>query len=149
MHKSRIALFTLLSFALSSTGTARLWDTERQVEAQYGAAIEKTENDAEQGKLYTYRYKDFYVMVTFDDGKSQNELYIHQDQKTPFSSEEIEVFLDMNSFGQRWHKETEDPMWILGDGKAMAAYYPHLGKSETPSLGICTQEHAKRHGTFR
>ncbi len=142
-------LLFLFSSLIASSVTARLWETESEIEARYSKPVEKSEDFLEQGKLYTYRFKGFLVMITFEDGKSQNEFYIHEDRKAPFTEKEIQFFLDLNSMGDQWHKDTNDPMWILGDRKALAAYYEHLGRSDTPGLSICTNDHAKRHGNFQ
>ena len=90
-------------------------------------------------------------MVTFIDGKSAQEIYVHRDLKTPLSETEIQSFLDLNSAGKRWEKSNEIPVWSLGgpepkDWLAMAAYFPKSPQYVAPGLGIMTILYAKKHG---
>ena len=104
----RITLLFLLGSFIASNATARLWETETENEALYGKPLEKNEDFPEQGKLYVYRYKHFEVMVTFEDGKSQNEFSIREDRKSVFTAEEIQFFLNLNSVAQGYDRSGVD-----------------------------------------
>ena len=97
-----------------------------------------------------YRYKDFYILVTFLDGRSDDEWYFHVDGKTAISDSEIQFFLSMTSGGKPWQKSNDvSDMWSLGDSsveswKAVAAYYAKLPGTTIPGFGIYTIARAKK-----
>jgi hypothetical protein len=135
---------------VTSRANARLWETIPQSEARYGRALQTFPGDASGEEERKYRYKDFYVIVTFLYGRSDSEWYFHTDGKTPFSDREIEFFLSMTSDGTPWQKSTDvGGMWSLGgpsveSWKAMAAYYQKLPHTTIPGLGIYTFVRAKK-----
>ena len=135
---------------VTSRANARLWETISQIEARYGHALQTLPGDAPGEEDRKYRYKDFYVLVTFLYGRSDVEWYFHTDLKTPFSDGEIQFFLSMTSGGTPWQKSSDvSDMWSLGgpsveSWKAMAAYYPKLPRSTIPGLGIYTFARAKK-----
>jgi hypothetical protein len=61
-----------------------------------------------------YRYKDFYVLVTFLNGRSDDEKYFHVNTKMAFSDRDIQLFLKMTSDGKDWQKSKELPIWTFG-----------------------------------
>src|SRR6266581_2877704 len=84
----------------------RLGETPGELETRYGRGSKTVE--AQPGEVaLEYKYKDFLIMVTFIDGKSVQEIYVHRDLKTPLSETEIQSFLDLNSTGKRWEKSSE------------------------------------------
>ena len=128
---------------------ACLWESIAQTEARYGPTLEKLPGDAPGEEQRKYRYKDFYILVTFLHGHSDDEWYFHIDGKTPFSDRDIEFFLSMTSGGKPWQKSPDSATWSLGGStveswKAVAAYYPKLPGTTIPGLGIYTFARAKK-----
>jgi len=148
----RTLIFTALLALATSRANARLWETIPQIEARYGHALQTFPGDAPSEEQRKYRYKDFYVLVTFLDGRSDDEWYFHVDGKTPFSNSEIQFFLSMTSGGKPWQKSSDvsdEPIWTLGGStlencKAVAAYYPKLPGTTIPGFGIYTIARAKK-----
>jgi hypothetical protein len=143
-----LTLAALLAL-VSSRANARLWETIPQTEARYGSALEKFPGDAPGEEQRKYCYKDFYVLVTFLDGRGDDEWYFHVDGKTPLSEREIQFFLTMTSGGKPWQKSSDVLVWTLGGSsveswKAVAAYCPKLPGTTIPGFGICTLARAKK-----
>ncbi len=143
--------FTVMVFValLASRADARLWETIAQAESRYGHALQKFPGDAAGEEQRKYRYKDFYVLVTFLRGRSDDEKYFHVDAKSPFSDRDIQFFLSMTSGGKAWRKSGELPVWTLGGSsveswKALAAYYPKVPGTTVPGFGVCTLARAKK-----
>jgi hypothetical protein len=144
---NRILLVHLLALAAVPTTNARLFETRPELEAKYGQPI-KVENHA-YGKLYTYNYKRFRVLVTFLDGKSQSELYVRADGKRLVPVEVLKLSA-MNSLGNTW--TTGNGMFVLvnpstrGHPIAVSACYPD-NTAYPLSLHICTADFVKKFGT--
>jgi hypothetical protein len=141
-YKLRALILGALLALVTSRANARLWETIPQTEARYGRALKAFPGDAPGEEERKYRYKDFYVLVTFLYGRSDDEWYFHTDGKTPFSGREIQFFLSMTSGGTPWQKSSDvSDVWSLGGSnvenwKAVAAYYPKLPRSTIPGLGM-------------
>ena len=140
-----VALLALITLRAD----ARLWETIAQTESRYGHALQKFPGDAPGEEQRKYRYKEFYILVTFLHGRSDDEKYLHTDGKTPFSEKDIQFFLKMNSGGESWQKSKELPTWTLGGSsveswRAIAAYYPKGKYSSVPGLGVTTMTRAKK-----
>ena len=144
-----LILAALLALA-ASRANARLWETIPQTEARYGRALQTFPGDAPGEEQRKYRYKDFYVLVTFLDGRSDDEWYFHMDGKTPLNDGEIQFFLSMTSGGKPWQKSRDvSDVWALGGSnveswKAVAAYFPKLLGTTIPGFGIYTIARAKK-----
>src|SRR5215475_13449732 len=118
---------------LDIVGYSKL-SVNEQTEERYGGALQTFTGDNPAEEQRKYRYKDFYVLVEFLGGRSDDEWYFHMDGKTPLSDGEIQFFLSMTSGGKRWQKSSDvsdEPMWTLGGSsleswKAVAVYYPKL-----------------------
>ena len=144
----RALTLTALIVLVSSRATARLWETVPQTEARYGRALQTFPGDAPGEEERKYRYKDFYVLVEFLDGRSDDEWYFHVNGKTPLSDGEIQFFLSMTSGGKPWQNPSE-LLWTLGGSsveswKAVAAYFPKLPGTTIPGFGIYTIARAKK-----
>ena len=127
---------------------AHLWESIAQTEARYGRALEKFPGDAPGEEDRKYHYKDFYILVTFLDGRSDVEWYFHVDGKTPLSERDIQFFLSMTSDGKPWQNPSK-LLWTLGgsnfeSSKAVAAYFPKLPRTTIPGFGIYTITRAKK-----
>jgi len=145
----RAYLLLVASVIVSSSHLdARLGETPGELETRYGGGA--TTIDAPLGEAaLKYKYKDYLIMVTFVDGKSAQEIYVHQDFRTELSKVEIQSFLDLNAFGRQWERSPDIPVWSLGgtepkDWIAMAAYYKPP-QHVAPGLGIMTIDYAKKH----
>src|SRR5262249_47941874 len=113
----RVLILAALLVLVTSRANARLWETISQTEARYGGALQTFNGDNPAEEQRKYRYKDFYVLVEFLDGRSDDEWYFHMDGKTPLTDGEIQSFLSMTSGGKRWQKSSDvsdEPVWTLG-----------------------------------
>ena len=142
-----IILVVVITASAAQRAHGCLSESRAQIEARYGRSLEKFTSDRgeEQRK---YRYKDFYILVTFVAGKSEEEYYFHQD-KTAFSQREIDFFLKMNSGGKPWQRTSKLPIWFFGGpsaqtSKALGAYYPKSKEHTVPGLTVSTIEAADR-----
>ena len=146
----RALILAALLTLVSSRANARLGETIPQTKARYGRALEKFPGDAPGEEQRKYRYKDFYVLVEFLDGRSDDEWYFHVNGKTPLSDGEIQFFLSMTSGGKPWQKSRDvSDVWALGGSnveswKAVAAYFPKLLGTTIPGFGIYTIARAKK-----
>ena len=146
-----LRVFTVIALGaqIAWRADARLWESVAQTEARYGPTLQKFPGDAPGEEQRKYRYKDFYILVTFVHDRSDDEWYFHIDGKTPISDRDIQFFLSMTSDGKPWQKSSDLAMWSLGGStveswKAMAAYYPKLPGTTIPGLGIYTFARAKK-----
>jgi hypothetical protein len=146
----RALILTALLALVTSLANARLWETISQTEARYGGALQTFTGDNPAEEQRKYRYKDFYVLVEFLDGRSDDEWYFHIDGKTRISDSEIQFFLTMTSGGKPWQKSSDvSDVWSLGGSsleswKAVAVYYPKLPRTTIPGFGIYTIARAKK-----
>ena len=148
----RALILAALLALVTSRANARLWETISQTEARYGGALQTFTGDNPAEEQRKYRYKDFYVLVEFLDGRSDDEWYFHMDGKTPLSDGEIQFFLSMTSGRKPWQKSSDvsdEPVWSLGGSsleswKAVAAYFPKLPGTTIPGFGIYTIARAKK-----
>ena len=143
--------FTVMALLglVSSRADARLWETIAQTEARYGKPLAKFPGEQRGEEERKYRYKDFYILVTFLNGRSDDEKYFRTDAKAAFSDRDIQFFLKMTSDGKAWQKSETLPIWTLGGStveswKAIAAYYPKAGHTNIPGFGISTMTRAKK-----
>jgi len=121
MKKYLLSGFLLLAAALPAL--AALGETEPELEARYGkAAVVKNANDPANYVTRAYSTKDYIIMVTFVDGKSQDE---HYASTKPLSEKEISDLLYLNKMGSRWQETLdkvrgEDRKWLLENGDGVA-----------------------------
>jgi hypothetical protein len=149
MYRGATLIF-LIACVSTQPLLARLGETKGQLDARYGASVKQLKADSGE-EMFEYRHSDFFVVVTFVRGKSESEIYAHQDGKTPLSEKEIKSFLNINSFGKHWERSPDIPVWSLGGSDpstwiALAAYYPKSPNIVAPGLGIMTITYAKQHG---
>jgi hypothetical protein len=131
----------------------RLGETAGELEARYGQSIKTFDSLPAGEESLAYKYNDFSIKVTLVDGKSAQEIYIHQDRKTPLNEKEIQSFLDLNSMGKRWEKSAKSQEafgWRLGgpgpkDWVALAIYFPKPSGDVAPWLCVETIQYAKKH----
>jgi hypothetical protein len=118
--KSLATLCAAAVFALTIPAHARIGETEKEVEARYGAPVQKPKKESGREKERTYRFKDLEITVIFLDRKSQHEDITKLDGGK-FGSDEIEAFLKDNSGGAEWKKKSEAE-WELPSGTVSATY---------------------------
>ena len=116
--KSLATLCAATVFALTIPAHARIGETEKEVEARYGAPAKKPKKESGREKSRTYRFKVLEITVIFLDRKSQHEDYTKLDGGK-FGPEEIKAFLRVNSGGAEWKKKSEAE-WELPGGAVSA-----------------------------
>jgi hypothetical protein len=79
------------------TAFARIGETEAQIEKRYGQPTSSFRSTK------GYFYKDFFIIVTFDNGVSGIETYQRRNA-TPMTAEEIRRLLEANGGGTKWHE---------------------------------------------
>src|SRR6266478_2182849 len=142
-------LFIVGIWAAAPFADAALGESKAQLQARYGRPGESFRIAGEDA--LEYRYKTFFVIVSFVGGKSAMETFVLQDGKTPLVAQEIEAFLNISFGSKRWHKAADIPLWTLGgrdrnSWTAIAAYYPKSPQMMSPALGVMTTTYAKTHG---
>ncbi len=146
MRRRYILFFALLAFAVTRPAVARLWETEQQLQARYGPPIKKIENSPDGGKFYTYRFKEYNILVSIIGGKSENEFYVRQDRK-PLTTTQITFFLLQISeaSGDRWWWDRRLPMKVLGQNwKAVSVDFNRVPTTDSPGVEVCTLSYARR-----
>jgi hypothetical protein len=144
-----ITLAAVVTMLLPRFAHARLWETVAQIESRFGPPVQTWPRKAgEQDRRY--RYKQYRILVTYADGKSASELYMHADSAAPFADAEVKSLLAEHSLGNRWERPRAEPMWYMtAPGKseqiAAAAYYPKLPRVGDPAFTILTATYARRH----
>jgi len=68
----RALILAALLALVTLRANARLWETILQTEARYGRALQAFPSDAPGEEQRKYRYKDFYVLITFLHGRSDD-----------------------------------------------------------------------------
>jgi hypothetical protein len=95
-----------LSSALSlPSASARLWDSQAELEARYGPPVKRTGYPHDEE--YTYAFGSLRIEVQFYDGISHQEVYSHEDPRLPLGQAEIEQILADNANGAQWRIKRE------------------------------------------
>lgn len=144
-----ITLAAIVTLLLPSFAHARLWETVAQIESRFGPPVQTWPvKSGEQDRRY--RYKRYKVLVTYANGKSASELYMHVDAAAPFADAEVKSLLSEHSLGNTWERPLPEPMWYMtARGKkeriAAAAYYPKLPRVGQPAFTVITAAYARQH----
>jgi hypothetical protein len=144
-----ITLVAAVTMLLPRFAHARLWETVAQIENRFGPPVQTwAVKSGEQDRRY--RYKQYKVLVTYVNGRSASELYMHADTASLFPDAEVKSLLDDHSLGNRWERPLAEPMWYMtAHGKneriAAAAYYPKLPRVGEPAFTVLTATYARRH----
>jgi len=142
-------LFLVVTLLLPRLAYARLWETVAQIESRFGPPVQIWPvKSGEQDRRY--RYKQYRVLITYANGRSASELYMHADSAAPFTDAEVKSLLSEHSLGNRWERPLAEPMWYMtAPGKperiAVAAYYPKLPRVGQPAFTVLTATYARRH----
>ena len=111
------AVLLLSGLLLPLTSHARLGESPARIEARYGIPTTYENGASSRDYRCTYTHDGFTITVQFLDDKSVSEHY-HRDAK-PFSDEELQRLLDINSRGTKWTKSGKgdsDRKWKLVSG---------------------------------
>src|SRR4051794_18483918 len=86
-----LTILTACLVVWAHQANARLGETPGELGTRYGGGAKTI--DAPPGETaLEYKYKDFLIMITFVDGKSAQEIYVHHDLKTELSDSESSRF---------------------------------------------------------
>jgi hypothetical protein len=128
-----------------ASGYARLWETKAEITARFGKPLRIDKDSA--GDLYTYRFQQFNVVVTFLDGKSQSELYVRSDYTSRFTQQQVQQILSMNTLRETSWRTSEGTFALVpkagGHPVAVGAYSPD---TSPPVVGVCTADFVKKSG---
>jgi hypothetical protein len=135
-------LIVILAIAMLSTSvSARLWETKAELDKRYGKPENNEKN--EYGDNFTYRFGEFWVDVTLLEGKSQSELYSRRDGQA-LMPDQINTILSLNALGNEWR--LSEGVYCLakpasGHSIAVGIYEPF---SDPPVLRVCTPDFVKK-----
>src|SRR4051794_36807938 len=96
---SGLFLTVAATIAMAGIANGRLLETQSETEARYGRPV-KVE-DSSYGKAFTYTFKKYRLVVTFVNGRSQNEVYQRVDGKTLVAAE-IGMLMHLNQLNKTW-----------------------------------------------
>ncbi len=138
MNKYRFGLVLALLVAfLPGRASARLWETEAQIEGRYGRPLPSGFD-----RTYFYAFENLAILVQFSNGVSDEESYGLLDSKNALTEPEIRSILQANSNGSQWRQEKENS-WSL-DGSHGRAYADFFANSQPAKLHLYTQDSVKR-----
>ena len=104
-----------------ATAFARIGETEAQIQKRYGQPTSGS------GATKTYSYKDFFIIVTFDNGVSAIETF-QKRGSSPMPVKEIAAVLKANGGGEKWSEPTRSGLKISYTAKSrFAEYYEIMG----------------------
>ena len=143
--KLKCSLCLLLLLTASYTASARLGETQAEMEARYGKPSQNDGGMIAGGTRSTYILKSTGIVAYFVDGKCESEQY-YKLSGDAFTNDEIRRLLNNNSMGSKWRKEAVQggmfQAWGLESREASARYFSR-------TLSITTRkgaEYFKRQG---
>jgi hypothetical protein len=119
--KNTMILGAALVIGLSSEAFARLGQTEEQVNALFGKPIDPGTPDKEgvTTNMYKNPTGEYHALVQFLKGHSIAEAYSRVDGGK-LSEKEMSTFLQGNSGGNEWIKDSSKLAWERSDHRAKA-----------------------------
>jgi hypothetical protein len=124
--KTRL-LLVILALGVSASAFARIGETAEQVDKRYGAPLETTKNNGESRR---YSFRGFTVVVYFERGISQCEVYQKKDNSR-MTEAEIRGLLGANAGGSPWlgdaDEGTDAYIYRSKDKRSRIAIYSLLG----------------------
>jgi len=119
--KPVLILAAALVIALSDQAFARLGNTEDQVNALFGKPVDpgKPDSDGVTTNMYKNPTGDYIAVVQFLKGHSVAEAYSRVDSGK-LSEKELSIFLQGNSAGKEWKKDSRKLAWERSDHHAIA-----------------------------
>ena len=97
-------LLLLIALAFSASAFARIGETTEQIDKRYGQPQETTRSKAESRR---YLFRGFTVLVFFEQGISQCEIYQKEDNSR-MTEAEIQGLLQANAGRSEWRYEPEE-----------------------------------------
>ena len=120
----------LLLLVIEYSASARLGETETQIEARYGKPTEILTPLKDNLPRKVYEKNGMEIIVSYINGKSCSEDYSHQggDNAPPITSDEVAELLNKNSLDSDWILEKGSirsrlATWHLKSGDAKAYYF--------------------------
>jgi hypothetical protein len=129
------ALMSVIMFASFLGAQARLGQTQAEVNAMYGAPVQRCE-DPPGHVFWLYRHKGLHILVTFVGGRSEDEAYYRPGRL--LSRGEVQSLLHLNSSGKAWRKQRTNEWWLGERATAVASYM-----SDEGMLSVMTMDYAK------
>jgi hypothetical protein len=119
--KHILILAVTLVIGMSGQAFARIGQTEEQVSALFGKSIDPGTPDKEgvTTNMYKNPSGEYIALVQFLKGHSIAEAYSRVDGGK-LSEKEISIFLQGNSGGKEWIKDSRKPAWERSDHHAKA-----------------------------
>jgi hypothetical protein len=119
--KPILILAAAIVTALSGQASARLGQTEGQVNALFGKPVDpgKPDSDGVTTNMYKNPTGEYLAVVQFLKGRSVAEAYSRVD-KRKLSEKELSIFLQGNSAGKEWKKDPRKLAWERSDHRATA-----------------------------
>ena len=119
--KPILILAAAIVTALSGQASARLGQTEGQVNALFGKPVDpgKPDSDGVTTNMYKNPTGEYLAVVQFFKGRSVAEAYSRVD-KRKLSEKELSTFLQGNSAGKEWKKDPRKLAWERSDHHATA-----------------------------
>ena len=114
--KARISCSVAMLLLFAHTALGRIGEKQAQIEKRYGQPTSGSH------WTKTYRYEDFFVIVTFDDGVSGIETY-EKCNGAPMSAVEIGKLLDANGDGTKWQEPIRNGLEVRYKQKTCFAEY--------------------------
>ena len=102
-----------------ATAFARIGETGAQIQKRYGQPTSGS------GATKTYSYKDFFIIVTFDNDVSAIETFQKRDS-SPMPVKEIAALLKANGDGEKWSEPTRSGLEISYTAKSRFAEYNEI-----------------------
>lgn len=120
--KTKLSLL-ILALGVSASAFARIGETTNQVDKRYGAPLETTKNSGESRR---YSFGGFTVLVSFERGISQCEIYQKKDTSRMMEGE-IKGLLGANAGGSAWRDDPDEGgdayIYRSKDGRFRIAIY--------------------------
>jgi hypothetical protein len=127
--KSILILAAAIVTGMSSDAFARIGQTEEQVSALFGKPIDAGTPDREgvTTNMYKNPTGEYHALVQFLKGHSIAEAYSRVDGGK-LSEKEMSIFLQGNSGGKEWIKDSSKLAWERSDHRAKAWYETLSGR---------------------
>jgi hypothetical protein len=123
--KTKILSILLILSAFAFSASARIGETEAQIEKRYGKPDDTIKSL--WGKRCRYMFRGYFVFVDFERGASQSETYAKKDASVIMPTEVV-ALLNANSEGAAWtNPDLVDGQYISHTKKAprrVAIYNP-------------------------